>query len=96
MSRFDTTNINESNKMYSIIGTDLTHGDELVQKFGVVYSAENYTEQGSMNYVINHTLSPGEVNQLIEGLNLKYIKVLDDPTVKPDADFVIITGDDAI
>ena len=70
-------------------------GDELVQKFGIVYSAENYTEQGSMNYVINHTLSPGEVNQLIEGLNLKYIKVLDDPTVKPDADFVIITGDDA-
>ena len=31
MSRFDTTNIDQSNKMYSIIGTDLTHGDELVQ-----------------------------------------------------------------
>lgn len=70
-------------------------GDELVQKFGIVYSAENYTEQGSMNYVINHTLSPREVTKLIEGLNLKYIKVLDNPTVKPEADFVIITGDDA-
>ena len=31
MSRFDTSNIDNSNKMYSIIGTDLTHGDELVQ-----------------------------------------------------------------
>ena len=29
--RFDTTNIDNSNKMYSVIGTDATHADELVQ-----------------------------------------------------------------
>jgi hypothetical protein len=31
MSRFDTSNIDQSNKMYSVIGTDLSNADELVQ-----------------------------------------------------------------
>ena len=31
MARFDTSNVNSNNKMYSIIGTDLSQGDELVQ-----------------------------------------------------------------
>jgi len=31
MARFDTSNIDNSNKMYSIIGTDIAHADELVQ-----------------------------------------------------------------
>ena len=31
MARFDTSNIDQSNKMYSVIGTDLSGNDELVQ-----------------------------------------------------------------
>ena len=31
MARFDTSNIDSSNKMYSVIGTDASHADELVQ-----------------------------------------------------------------
>lgn len=70
-------------------------GDDLTQKLGITYIAENYTKKESMNYVINHTLSPSEVSKLIETLNLKYIKILDDPSIKPESDFVIITGDEA-
>lgn len=70
-------------------------GEKLKEKLGVEYNAENYDKTEIFNYVINHKLNENELKAFIDELGLKYIKILDDSSIKPDSDVVIITGDDS-
>lgn len=69
-------------------------GEKLKAKFGIEYNAENYTKPETMNFVIVRKLNEKEVEAIIDEAGLKYAKVLEDKTVKPEADFVLITGND--
>ncbi len=69
-------------------------GDILVQKYGVVYHAENYEKAQNTNYVINHKLSKEEVDELVNSLNMKHVEILNRPDIKPEADLVILTGNE--
>ncbi|MDO5088686.1 MAG: LytR C-terminal domain-containing protein [Leptotrichiaceae bacterium] len=70
-------------------------GEKLKAKFGLEYNAENHTKPETMNYVIVRKLNETEVEALISEAGLKYVKIFEDKAVKPEADFVIITGNDA-
>lgn len=70
------------------------YGVKLKEKFGIEYNVENYTNPEMINYVIVRKFSEIEIQAIINELGLKYIKVLQDNTIKPDADFVLIVGDE--
>ncbi|WP_068268541.1 hypothetical protein [Caviibacter abscessus] len=59
------------------------------------YTAENYSENLNMTYVINHKLSDEELSKFINSTNIKYVKIKKDDKIKPEADVVLITGNDA-
>lgn len=69
-------------------------GDALVNNLKMQYNAENYGKPSNFTYIVNHKLTDQELSKLINSLNFKYIKVLDDPNLKPDSDVVLITGND--
>ncbi len=69
-------------------------GENLKNTLKVEYNAENYNSSSNFTYVINHKLSDKELELLINSLDIKYIKVLNDEKIKPDADVVLITGND--
>lgn len=70
-------------------------GEKLKAKFGIEYNAENYTKPETMNYVIVRKLNGTEIEAILAEAGLKYAKILEDNTVKPNADFVLITGNDS-
>ncbi|RRD40664.1 LytR family transcriptional regulator [Leptotrichia sp. OH3620_COT-345] len=70
-------------------------GEKLKAKFGLEYNAENYTKPEVMNYVVVRKLNETEVEAIVSETGLKYVKVFEDNNVKPEADFIIITGNDA-
>lgn len=59
------------------------------------YTAENYSEKSNLTYVINHKLTEDELNKFINSTNLKYVKIKKDDSIKPEADIVLITGNDS-
>lgn len=69
-------------------------GDKLKEAFLVEYNAENYGKPETMNYVITKKLNEQEVLTIIEKVGLKYVRILNDNTIKPEADFVLVTGND--
>lgn len=69
-------------------------GDALVNNLKMQYNAENYGKASNFTYIVNHKLTDQELSKFINSLNFKYIKVLDDPNLKPDSDVVLITGND--
>ena len=72
-----------------------TVGEKLKADLGVEYTSENNSKSENFSYIINHKLTDVEIQKIIADLGLKYVKVLKDDTLKPEADAVIITGDDA-
>lgn len=69
-------------------------GDLLKETFGLEYNAENYTKSETMNYIISKNLSENEIQTIIEKTGIKYVKIMEDNNIKPEADFVLITGND--
>ena len=69
-------------------------GEALKAKFKVEFNAENYEKEENFSYVVNNKLSEKEVIEILDSLSLKYIKKLKPGELKPNADFVIITGKD--
>lgn len=69
-------------------------GDALVNNLKMQYNAENHGKPSNFTYIVNHKLTDQELSKFINSLNFKYIKVLDDPNLKPDSDVVLITGND--
>lgn len=59
------------------------------------YTAENYSGNENISYIINHKLSEKELNKFINSTNIKYIRMKQDKSIKPEADVVLITGNDA-
>lgn len=59
------------------------------------YNAENYNQSSDISYVINHKLSDAEFEKFVNSLSIKYIKIKNDDSIKPDSDIVIITGNDS-
>ncbi|WP_156299108.1 LytR C-terminal domain-containing protein [Streptobacillus canis] len=70
-------------------------GESLKATLGVEALSENYGKSENLTYVINHKLSPEELDKLVNTLNIKYIKVQNNPDLKADQDVVLITGNDA-
>lgn len=77
-----------------IKGYAKTLGESLKSTLKIEYNAENYNSPSNFSYIINHKLNDKELELLINSLDVKYIKVLKDDNIKPDADVVLITGND--
>lgn len=58
------------------------------------YVAENFNEKTDFSYIINHRLTDEQFDKLVNSLSLKYIKIKKDKNVRPEADVVLITGND--
>lgn len=69
-------------------------GDKLKTTFGLEFNAENYNKPETMNYVITRKLNENEVLGILKNAGLKHVRIKEDATIKPDADFVLITGND--
>ena len=59
------------------------------------YIAENYSKESTFSYIINNKLSQEDFDKFVNSLSLKYIKVKKDDKLKPEADVILITGNDA-
>lgn len=69
-------------------------GKEFNKNLKMNYVAENYKNKTDYSYVINHRLSEDQINKLVNSISLKYIKIKNDKTIRPEADVVLITGND--
>lgn len=69
-------------------------GDKLKEAFFIEYNAENYNKPETMNYVITRKFNENEVESILEKAGLKYARILTDNSIKPEADFVLVTGND--
>lgn len=58
------------------------------------YVAENFNEKIDFSYIINHRLTDEQFDKLVNSLSLKYIKIKKDKNIRPEADVVLITGND--
>lgn len=67
-------------------------GNQLKEKLEIEYIAENYTNGANYNYIINHKLTEKQLDELVKNLGLKNVKILDNPTLKPEMDAVVILG----
>ena len=70
-------------------------GDAFATNLKMEYNAENYSKASDMTYIINHKLTEAELNKFVNSISSKYIKILNDQSIKPDAVVVLITGNDA-
>ncbi len=59
------------------------------------YIAENYSKESNVSYIINNKLSQEDFDKFVNSLSIKYIKVKKDDKLKPEADVILITGNDA-
>lgn len=95
-------NVNLENKKVEILnangiaGYAKKLGETLKSNLKMEYNAENYNKPSNVSYVINHKLNDKQLETFIENLGIKYIKILDDQSIKPDADVVVITGNDKL
>lgn len=71
-------------------------GETLKSNLKMEYNAENYNKSSNVSYIINHKLNDKQLETFIENLGIKYIKILNDQSIKPDADVVVITGNDKL
>lgn len=59
------------------------------------YVTENFNEKIDFSYIINHRLTDEQFDKLVNNsLSLKYIKIKKDKNIRPEADVVLITGND--
>lgn len=70
-------------------------GESFNKNLGMEYIAENNSEKTDMSYVINHKLTKQEFNKFVNSVGLKYIKIKEDNELMPEADVVLITGNDS-
>lgn len=77
-----------------INGSAKRFGEALANTLGVNFKAENYNKPTTSNYIVNHKLSDNELEELASKIDLKNIKILEDATLLPDTDAVIILGKD--
>lgn len=69
-------------------------GNKLSERYGVSYNAENYSQKEIYNYIIKRNMTDEEILAILDVAGLKYVKILEDTDVKPEANFVLITGSD--
>ncbi|VWL85623.1 LytR C-terminal domain-containing protein [Oceanivirga miroungae] len=69
-------------------------GEAFKNNLDMNYNADNYGSRSDMSYVVNHKLNEDEFLKFVNSIGLKYIKIKEDPSLRPDADVVIITGND--
>lgn len=69
-------------------------GKEIKKNLKMNYVAENFNEKTDFSYIINHRLTDEQFDKLVNSLSLKYIKIKKDKNVRPEADVVLITGND--
>ena len=70
-------------------------GDKLKETYVLDYNAENYSNPETMNYVITRKFNETEVLAILEESGFKYARILIDDTIKPESDFVLITGNES-
>ncbi|CAM3100100.1 LytR C-terminal domain-containing protein [Streptobacillus felis] len=70
-------------------------GESLKATLGLDAMSENYGKGENLSYIINHKLTQEELEKLVNTVNIKYIKVQNNPDLKSDQDVVLITGNDA-
>lgn len=70
-------------------------GDKLKENYYLEYNAENYLNPETMNYVITRKFNEAEVLSVLETSGFKYARILTDNTIKPGADFILITGNES-
>ncbi|QXW66224.1 hypothetical protein KX935_03120 [Streptobacillus moniliformis] len=70
-------------------------GESLKTTLGIEFLSENYGKSEKLSYIVNHKLTPEELDKLINTVNIKFIKVLNNPNLKPEQDAILVTGNDA-
>ncbi|CAM3087918.1 hypothetical protein [Streptobacillus ratti] len=70
-------------------------GESLKTTLGIEFLSENYGKSEKLSYIVNHKLTQEELDKLINTVNIKFIKVQNNPNLKPEQDAVLITGNDA-
>lgn len=94
-------NISLEGKLVSILNANGINGfakalgESFAKNLKMNYIATNYNKKSNISYVINHKLSKEEFNKFVNSISLKYIEIKDDPNISPDADVVLITGNDS-
>ncbi|WP_064613413.1 hypothetical protein [Streptobacillus moniliformis] len=69
-------------------------GESLKTTLGIEFLSENYGKSEKLSYIVNHKLTPEELDKLINTVNIKFIKVLNNPNLKPEQDAILVTGND--
>ncbi|WP_064607008.1 hypothetical protein [Streptobacillus moniliformis] len=70
-------------------------GESLKTTLGIEFLSENYGKSEKLSYIVSHKLTPEELDKLINTVNIKFIKVLNNPNLKPEQDAILVTGNDA-
>ena len=70
-------------------------GEKLKEAYSLEFNAENYSKPETMNYVIVRKFNEEEVMSILETAGIKYARIMTDSSVKPEAAFVLITGNDS-
>ncbi|WP_064590889.1 hypothetical protein [Streptobacillus moniliformis] len=70
-------------------------GESLKTTLGIEFLSENYGKSEKLSYIVNHKLTPEELDKLINTVNIKFIKGLNNPNLKPEQDAILVTGNDA-
>lgn len=70
-------------------------GEKLKGTYSLEFNAENYSKPETMNYIIVRKFNEAEILDILKTAGLKYARIMTDNSVKPEADFVLITGNDS-